>query len=479
MCAVPGNDDAQAELHRKFEAAISGMELSDLRQLTGDLSLVDGRIAHHRTRPELRRPQRDDVAIYRVRVDLDHAEPPIWRRLDLRSDLSLDVVHQVLQAAFGWTDSHLHRFSLGGHPFDRTSQLFLCPYDVENGEDEDDGGIAAGDVRLDETLQEPGDVVHYLYDYGDNWDVTIQLEKLLPAEPGSPAASAVDGRRAAPPEDSGGGTDLASLAMVVDDPAHFDLDQLNQALRGPHLVMLESGVDQRLVDLVGRLRHTPVGEDLAERMVVLRSQPTQPDHAELVASLAAHRWFLERAVDGGIELTSAGYLKPADVEAASAVVPTMRDWIGKNNREINTVPLLRFRESLQSMGLLRKYKGALLLTRAGAAAQRDPSILWRHLAERLIPAKAGDFETAATLLLLAYAGTSPGATVPRGPVTAALSELGWRHRDGRALDRRELSRLGVFDVLDNVGDRRATLPDRGRVSPAAATLARAALRTAR
>lgn len=40
-----------------------------------------------------------------------------------------------------WADSHLHRFSLGGHPFDRTSQLFLCPYDVEEGEEDDDGGI--------------------------------------------------------------------------------------------------------------------------------------------------------------------------------------------------------------------------------------------------------------------------------------------------------------------------------------------------
>jgi hypothetical protein len=46
----------------------------------------------------------------------------------------------VLQVAFDWTDSHLHRFSLGGHPFDNHSQLFLCPYDVEEGELEDDDG---------------------------------------------------------------------------------------------------------------------------------------------------------------------------------------------------------------------------------------------------------------------------------------------------------------------------------------------------
>ena len=57
----------------------------------------------------------------RVRVDLEHAKPPIWRRLDVLSDIGLDVFHQVLQSAFGWTDSHLHRFALGGSPFDENS----------------------------------------------------------------------------------------------------------------------------------------------------------------------------------------------------------------------------------------------------------------------------------------------------------------------------------------------------------------------
>src|SRR5262245_29936730 len=95
-CAVSGEKDDQAELLRKFEAAISGMELSDLRQQAGDLTLIGGPMARNQTRPELRRPRLDAAAIYRIRVDLDHARPPIWRRLELRSDLPLDVVHQVL-----------------------------------------------------------------------------------------------------------------------------------------------------------------------------------------------------------------------------------------------------------------------------------------------------------------------------------------------------------------------------------------------
>jgi Plasmid pRiA4b ORF-3-like protein len=459
---------------------VSGTELSDLRRLADDLLLMGGSIARRKAGPELRRAPRSDVAIYRIRVDLDQAEPPIWRRLDVRSDLPLDVVHRVLQAAFDWSDSHLHRFSLGGDPFSEASQVFLCRYDVEEGEADDTGGIPASDVRLDETMQEPRDVLHYVYDYGDSWDLTLRLEQVLPASPDSPPATAVGGRRAAPPEDSGGGTDLASLTLVVDDPARFDLDELNQALRAPYFVLREYGVDPRLVDLVDRLSFTRIGQDLAQRIPTLVSAPTELDDEEMKAALIAHRWFLDRAASGGIELTSAGYLKPADAKAACAVVPAMTGWIGKQNRESLAPGLLHFRLSLQSMGLLRKYKSTLQLTRAGAAAQRNTTALWRHLAARLIPEKPGDFQTAAALLLLAYAGTSAKAPMPRAEVAAALTELGWRYRDGTPLEAHELYGLDALTTLVNIADPgeveagKAQLES--RVSPAAAALARAALR---
>ncbi len=473
---MSGNDDEQAALLRQFEAAISGMELADLRELAGNLSLVGERIVRQPSRPELRRPPRAEVVSYRVRVDLDRSVPPIWRRIDLRSDLTLDVVHQVLQSAFDWTDSHLHRFALGGDPFAPGSQVFLCPFDVEEGEPDDDEGIPACDVRLDEVLQEPGDVLRYLYDYGDSWELFIGLEQVLPRPADAPAAVCVDGRRAAPPEDCGSLRTAEELAQVLDDPAHFDLAETNQALCEPYFVLREYGVDQRLLDLLNRLRYTDVGDDLASRMLALVSEPTELPAEELRPALAAHRWFLDRAKGGGIELTSAGYLKPVDVEAACAVVPTMGDWIGKNNRESHAAPLLEFRESLQSMGLLRKYKGTLLLTRAGAAAQRDPSKLWAHLASRLVSEKPHDFATVAGLLVLAYAATSAGRELPVRRIAAALSELGWQHRDGRALDGYEIYRLDVFSALANVSERPAKFSDRDRVSPAAAALARAALR---
>ena len=63
---------------------------------------------------------------------------------------------------------------------------------------------------------------------------------VLPVPADAPSAVAVAGRRTAPPEDSGGGADLASIAMVVDDPTHFDLIQLNKGLRAPYFMLLFS-----------------------------------------------------------------------------------------------------------------------------------------------------------------------------------------------------------------------------------------------
>jgi hypothetical protein len=269
--AVADADDAKAEMLRKFEEAIAGAELGDLRQLATHLTGLAGGMPEPLARPDLRRAPRAEVAIYRIRIDLDDASPPVWRRLDLRSDLPLDVVYQVLQVAFEWTDSHLHRFSLGGGPFDHHSQLFLCPYDVQDRDFDRDDGVPESEVRLDETLQEPGDLLHYVYDYGDSWELTMRLEEVLTAYCDFPAAAVVDGRRAAPPEDCGGIVDAESLAEVLDDPARFEPDEINQALRSPFFILREYGVDRRLVDLVHRLHYTRVGTGLASRMIRLIS----------------------------------------------------------------------------------------------------------------------------------------------------------------------------------------------------------------
>src|SRR5699024_11921022 len=99
------------------------------------------------------------------------------------------------------------------------------------------------------------------------------------------------------------------------------------------------------------------------------------------------RLFLEHAGDGGIGPTQSGEMTPKTVTAASAVVPDQDTWYGKNNRENLAVHVLDFREALQRVKLLRKYKRKLLPTRRAAAAGTDPRALWELLVEALIPPK--------------------------------------------------------------------------------------------
>ncbi|WP_344250681.1 plasmid pRiA4b ORF-3 family protein [Isoptericola hypogeus] len=474
------NDDQEALL-RQFEAAIKGMGVEDLRALTGALlssgSSTD-RVTYRARRPDptsrrARRPRLAEPVVFRLRVDLVRATPPIWRRLDLRSDLTLDVVHQVLQDAFAWTDSHLHRFTLGTDAWDNDGEQFLCPYDVENQED-DESGVPEEQVRLDETLGEPGDVLHYVYDYGDDWELTLKLEDVRTATPDTPVGVCVGGRRGAPPEDCGSLRDADGLAEVLDDPAYFDPADVNAQLQRSYYPLSRLDLPAHLLQYIAMLEYD--GDELGERLAAI--DPTQRlTEAELGAALRPYQWFLDGAGDGGIPLTAAGYLRPADVEEVAPLIPAMEGWIGKANREDLTVPVAGFRESLtRPLGLLRKYKGALLLTRAGAAARRSPQALFAHLAARLVPDDTG-FARDANLLVLAYAAVSTGNEIPRRQIAETLDSLGYQRSDGRPVDAYALRSFegNALDVLLNVATPPFDRRTEHRISPAAAALAYAAL----
>src|SRR5260370_23498820 len=58
-----------------------------------------------------------DASIYQLKVTLHGVRPPIWRRVQVRSDITLAKLHAVIQEAMGWTNSHLHRFMIAGEEY--------------------------------------------------------------------------------------------------------------------------------------------------------------------------------------------------------------------------------------------------------------------------------------------------------------------------------------------------------------------------
>jgi hypothetical protein len=121
--------------------------------------------------------------------------PPIWRRLLVPADLTLARLHNVLQVAMGWHDSHLHEFSAGERRF---------------GQPDPDGQLMGGAAVESERTAQLSDLlgtgsnVIYTYDFGDSWEHSIVLEKRLPADPNTTYPICTDGKLACPPEDCGG-----------------------------------------------------------------------------------------------------------------------------------------------------------------------------------------------------------------------------------------------------------------------------------
>ena len=136
--------------------------------------------------------------LYTLHIELqpDEIHPPIWRRLQVDGRISLGKLHHFIQAAFGWTDAHLHDFVINGQMFGtpRPDDLF--------GDDELRDERKAYLNRLLDVL----DPFTYRYDFGDDWQHLIIVEEIDDAPGEDPAGSAwiIDGARACPPEDVGG-----------------------------------------------------------------------------------------------------------------------------------------------------------------------------------------------------------------------------------------------------------------------------------
>lgn len=144
---------------------------------------------------------------YRIKVSVAGSEPMIWRRLSLPGDTTLDVLHRVVQIAFGWEDCHLHEFEAKGRRYaDTTHQP------VEGASDERAATLAGLAPRK-------GSRLRYTYDFGDDWVHDIVVEAIEPAR-GEPTVVCLDAERAGPPEDSGGVWGYLDLLEAVADPDH-------------------------------------------------------------------------------------------------------------------------------------------------------------------------------------------------------------------------------------------------------------------
>jgi hypothetical protein len=127
-------------------------------------------------------------------------------------DIRLDRLHLTIQAAMGWTNSHLYELRAG-------DVGWSTPYpDADWGVGE---FLDARKARLTDILEDAAiRKLTYVYDFGDDWEHTIKIERLVDSKVGVlyPRLIEVSGR--CPPEDCGGPWGYAELLEAIKDPAH-------------------------------------------------------------------------------------------------------------------------------------------------------------------------------------------------------------------------------------------------------------------
>ena len=162
--------------------------------------------------------------IYQIKVTLLGADPPIWRRLLVPADLTLEQLHDVLQLAMDWENCHMHEFRIGRQRFGKPNPM----------EEAFGGSRTASErtARLFSVLGRARAKAVYTYDFGDSWEHQIVVEECLAPEPGRAYPACLAGERRAPPEDCGGLPGFYNLLEAIGDPEHEEHEEILEWLGG-------------------------------------------------------------------------------------------------------------------------------------------------------------------------------------------------------------------------------------------------------
>ncbi len=154
--------------------------------------------------------------IAHLKVTLDDVEPQVLRRIEVPLTIRLDRLHLVLQAALGWTNSHLYEVRARG--------VGWGVPDPDYG-DFGDGPQEASKARLRGVIEDLGvKSLKYLYDFGDGWEHTVRIERIADAVPGIVYPQLIEAVGRCPPEDVGGPPGYQEFLEAIADPDHEEHD---------------------------------------------------------------------------------------------------------------------------------------------------------------------------------------------------------------------------------------------------------------
>jgi hypothetical protein len=159
--------------------------------------------------------QKPNSPILQIKINLQETSPSIWRRLFIRSDANLGMLHAIIQIAMGWTNSHLHHFFIDG-------KRYVDPeLDQDRDFPDNEEPIDENAWTLLEVLRPGVTPFDYEYDFGDSWRHLIDVERIEIDSTGFQGyALCIAGERACPPEDCGGVSGFADFLEIIGNPEH-------------------------------------------------------------------------------------------------------------------------------------------------------------------------------------------------------------------------------------------------------------------
>ncbi len=148
--------------------------------------------------------------IVRLKISLDRIRPPVWRRIEVPIDMTLEELHLVIQAAMGWDNSHLYAFRTPMGSWSDTDPDYGMP-----------NAHSAETTTLAELRRRGGGrKFTYIYDFGDDWWHTVQVEAVIASEPNTLYPRLLKAKGACPPEDIGGPWGYFDFLEAIGDPQH-------------------------------------------------------------------------------------------------------------------------------------------------------------------------------------------------------------------------------------------------------------------
>lgn len=158
--------------------------------------------------------------MYQLKITLRDSKPPIWRRVLVPKQITLNVLHQVIQLAFGWNDEHLYMFEKGRKNYP------VSDYNSWGEYLEEEGMKDAKATPLWATLQHEGERLIYTYDFGDWWDFIVLLEKCFHDTNPQPI-TCLRGKGTTPVENAGGQHRYNELLLQVREAGNPEQAELH------------------------------------------------------------------------------------------------------------------------------------------------------------------------------------------------------------------------------------------------------------